>query len=156
MDTLPIFIVHIQVSRGCLGRYEKFVKGYSEIPTTLGEHLRKRRLDLRETQQKASTRFAISVTTYNYWEADRVKPDIAQSPKIIGYLGYDPYPAPTNFEESVRALRRNLGLNRRQFAKQLGVDVKSVLNWEMARTVPFQKKRARLAVLGSGLPHLAV
>ena len=130
--------------------------GYLEAPTTLGEHLRKRRLDLRQTQEQAAKGFGISVTTYNYWEANRVTPDISKSPKIIGYLGYDPSPAPGSFPESVRALRRHLGLDRQQFAKQLGVDAKSVLNWEAARTVPFQRVRERLAALSPDLPYLSV
>lgn len=130
--------------------------GYPDTPTTLGEHLRKRRLDLRQTQEQAAKWFSISVTTYNYWEANRVTPDISKSPKITDFLAYDPHPAPKSFSESVQALRRHLGQDRRQFAKQLGVDVKSVLNWETARTVPFQKVRERLAALGPGLPHLAV
>lgn len=130
--------------------------GYPEAPTTLGEHLRKRRLDLRQTQEQSAKWFGISVTTYNNWEANRVTPGISKSPKITGYLGYDPHPAPKSFSESVRALRRHFGMNRQQFAKQLGVDVKSVLNWEAARTVPFQKIREQLAVLRPALPHLAV
>lgn len=130
--------------------------GYPEAPTTLGEHLRKRRLDLRQTQEQAAKWFAVSVTTYNYWEADRVSLDISKSPKITGYLGYDPHPAPKCFSESVRALRRHLGLDRQQFAKQLGVNAKSVLNWENARTVPLQKLREQLAALMPGLPYLDV
>lgn len=132
------------------------MKGYQEAPTTLGEHFRKRRLDLGQTQEQAAKWFAISVTTYNYWEANRVTPDISKSPKIVGYLGYDPHPVPACFSESVHALRRHLGLNRQQFAKQLGVDAKSVLNWEMARTVPFPKVRMRLAALRPSLTHLAI
>lgn len=73
-----------------------------------------------------------------------------------GYLGYDPHPAPRCFSESVRALRRHLGLDRRQLAKRLGVDAKSVLNWETAQTVPFLKVRERLAAWGPGLLFLAV
>lgn len=156
MATLPIFIAQIQASRRRLGSHEKHVKGYTEAPTTLGEHLRKRRLDLRRTQEQSAKYFAISVTTYNYWEANRVTPDVSRSPQIIGYLGYDPFPAPKGFSESVCALRRHLGLDRQRFAKQLGVDAKSVLNWEKARTVPFKKVRERLAALGPNLPHLAV
>lgn len=156
MSTLPIFIAQIQASRRCLGSHEKQLKGYPEAPITLGEHLRKRRLDLRHTQEQSAKYFAISVTTYNYWEANRVTPSISKSPKITIYLGYDPFPAPKGFSESVRALRRHLGLDRQRFAKLLGVDSKSVLNWETARTVPFQKVRARLAAMRPDLPHLAV
>ena len=45
MATSPILIIQIQSSRSCLGKHAKSVKGYPEVPISLGEHLRKRRLD---------------------------------------------------------------------------------------------------------------
>jgi transcriptional regulator with XRE-family HTH domain len=156
MATLPIFWATIRAPLHCLGPHEKQVKGYPAAPTTLGEHLRKRRLDLRETQAQAAARFGISSTAYNGWEGDRIVPNIAKWPDVVRFLGYDPSPSPNGFAESVRALRRRLGLDRRELARQLGVDVKSVLNWEAARTVPFSKMREKLAALEPGLPSLGV
>ncbi|MDZ4403269.1 hypothetical protein [Prosthecobacter sp.] len=49
------------------------MKSYLEAPETLGEHLRKRRLDLRKTQEQTAARFDICVTAYNDWEADRAR-----------------------------------------------------------------------------------
>lgn len=149
MATLPIFIAHIQSSRCCLGRYEKKVKGYQENPKTLGEHLRKRRLEFDQTQENMAIRFRISLTAYNSWEANRVVPKLAKWPEIVRFIGYDPTPPPTKFSQAVAALRRSLGLDKHQFAKRLQVDVKSVLNWEASRTEPFPKMRKKLAALAS-------
>lgn len=152
MATLPIFIAHIQFSRCCLGPHEKRAKNYPENPRTLGEHLRKRRLNLYQTQEQVSMRFRISVTAYNYWEADRIAPKVNKWPEVVRFLGYDPSPPPTNFREAVKALRRSLGLDKRKFAARLGVDVKSVLNWEAGYSFPLRRTRRMISRIS---PHMA-
>lgn len=92
MATLPIFIAELHIIRHGLGIHEKQVKGYPDIPVTLGHHLRKRRLDLGLTQREVSARFGVSPTPYNYWEANRFKPRVDKWPEIIRFLGYDPRP----------------------------------------------------------------
>lgn len=147
MATLPIFGATIRAPLRCLGPHEKHLKGYPEAPKTLGEHLRKRRLDLRRTQEQTAAHFGISPTAYHGWEADRNTPNIAKWPEVVRFLGYDPSPIPTNFGEAVSAIRQSLGLDKRKFAARLGVDVKSVLNWEAGRTSPFPNMRKRIAAL---------
>ena len=147
MATLPIFWATIRASLHCLGPHEKQVKGYPETPGTLGEHLRKRRLDLRQTQEQVAARFHVSFTSYNGWEADRIAPNFAKWPELIRFLGYDPSPTPLSFGESVTALRRVLGLDKRKLATKLGVDVKSVLNWEAGRTSPLPSMLKRIVAL---------
>lgn len=121
------------------------MKGYPAVPKTLGEHLRKRRLELQQTQQQTAAHFGISVTAYNGWEADRIEPNIAKWPAVIGFLGYDPSPVPSTFGDAVVALRRKLGLDRPRLAARLGISVKSVLNWESGRTTPLLRMRQALA-----------
>ncbi len=147
MATLPIFWATIRAHLRCLGPHERQVKGYPEVPKTLGEHLRKRRLDFRQTQEQTAARFGISPTAYQGWEAGRIIPNIAKWPEVTRFLGYDPSPTPTNFGEAVTALRRVLGLDKRKLATKLGVDVKSVLNWEAGRTSPFPSMRKKIAAL---------
>lgn len=148
MATLPIFVTHIQASRRCLGPHEKRVKGYPDTPKTLGEHLRKRRLDLHQTQEQAALHFGISVTAYIYWEASRIVPKINKWPAIVRFLGFNPSPSPTNFGQAVTAHRRSLGLDKLHFARRIGVDAKSVHHWESGRTKPAKKLHAKLAKLG--------
>jgi len=155
MATLPIFNAHIHAIRSCLGPHEKLVKRYPAIPRNLAEHLRKRRLDLGLTQEEAAQRFGISVAAYNGWEGGRGSPSIGKWPKIFDFLGYDPSPPPCNtFAEAVSALRRRLGLDKHQFAKQVDVDVKSVRNWESGRSVPLRRLREKLLALATDLEAL--
>lgn len=120
------------------------MKGYPAVPGSLGEHLRKRRLDLRQTQEKVAGRFGVTYTSYNGWEADRIAPKISQWPEVIRFLGYDPLPHPKSFAEAVTALRRSLGMDKRKLAARLGVDVKSVTNWEAGKTRPLSNMRKRI------------
>lgn len=39
--------------------------------------------------------------TYSLWENDRNLPMIRMWPKVIGFLGYDPNPAPANDGEEI-------------------------------------------------------
>lgn len=155
MDTLPIFRVLIRAKMSCLGPHGKKLKGYPQVPQSLGEHLRRRRLDLGLSQEKAGARFGISFTAYNGWEGDRISPGIGKWPLICEFLSYDPSPPPCDtFPEAVFALRRRLGLDKHQFAKRVGVDVKSVRNWESSKRVPFRRLRERLAALAPDLGAL--
>ncbi len=156
MDTLPIFRVAIRAPLRCLGLHEKKTKGYPVAPKSLAEHLRRRRLDLGLTQEQAGARFGISFTAYNGWEGSRVSPGIGKWPLIFDFLGYDPSPPRCDtFAAAVSALRRRLGLDKHHFAKRVGVDVKSVRNWESGKTTPFRKVRNVLMQLGPELTALA-
>lgn len=145
----------IRAKMDFLGPHEKKVKGYPQMPQSFGEHLRRRRLDIGVTQEQAGARFGISFTAYNGWEGDRVSPGIGKWPLILDFLGYDPSPPPCDtFAEAVWALRRRLGLDKHQFAKRVGVDVKSVRNWESGKRVPFRRLRERLVALAPDLEAL--
>jgi transcriptional regulator with XRE-family HTH domain len=124
----------------------KQVKGYPDAPKTLGEHLRKRRLDLRETQAQAAARFGISSTAYNGWEADRIAPNISKWPEVVRFLGYDPTPAPTNFDEALTALQRRHGLPREVLAVRLGIERKTLFNWLGGRTTPSSEALRKLGI----------
>lgn len=125
------------------------MKGYPAAPTTLGEHLRKRRLDLRETQEQAAARFGISFTAYNGWEANRIAPNSAKWPEVIRFLGYDPTPPPSDLGEALTILQRLHGLRKDQLAVRLGIERKTLFNWLAGKTVPSPQACER--VLKSGI-----
>jgi transcriptional regulator with XRE-family HTH domain len=99
----------------------------------VGEHLKKKRLDLGLRQKDVAREVGVSQKTYEYWEGGRtVEPDIRHYPAIIRFLGYDPaQPDPTLYiGERLRAVRRARGLSRKKLAKQLGVDESTLWKWE--------------------------
>ena len=91
-------------------------------PQTLGEHVRKRRLELRLTQKQAAKRLGVNPWTVLNWEKDHTEPPIESMPTIIRFLGYDPFPEPKNIPERLLTKRRAMGWSIREAARRLGVD----------------------------------
>jgi transcriptional regulator with XRE-family HTH domain len=57
----------------------------------LGDHLRKRRLDLGLHQHQVAKQLGVNLTTYQLWELHRTRPTPKIRPKVIELLGYDPF-----------------------------------------------------------------
>jgi putative transcriptional regulator len=49
--------------------------------------------------------------------------------------------APENFAETVKAVRRQLGISQEELAHELGVSFSTINRWENAKTVPFKLAR---------------
>lgn len=99
----------------------------------MGEHLKRRRLDLGKTQKEVAREIGVSHKTYEYWEQGRTaEPEIRHYPAIVRFLGYDPAPPdPTvSIGERLRAARRARGLSRKKLAKLIGIDESTLWKWE--------------------------
>jgi transcriptional regulator with XRE-family HTH domain len=129
------------------------VKGYREAPATLGEHLRKRRLDLRQTQKQVAAGFHICPEAYSTWETGRHAPEVHLWPEIISFLGYDPTPPPRDFDQALTMLQMRHGLRRDQLAVRLGIERKTSFNWLAGKTVPSPKAREKVSTLCSRIPY---
>ena len=64
--------------------------GYPEHPKSLGEHLKKRRLDLGLLQREVATWLGVNGWTVGNWENGKTQPARRFTPKIVQFLGYDP------------------------------------------------------------------
>lgn len=62
-------------------------KGYSENPKTVGEHIRKRRMELGLTLKEAGKLLGVTEYSVINWEHERVKPASANIPAIVRFLG---------------------------------------------------------------------
>jgi DNA-binding XRE family transcriptional regulator len=60
------------------------------LPNVAG-WIKVRRLDLKLTKRQLSLKFHVDDTTIYLWEKNRIKPSLAQIPKIIEFLGRDPF-----------------------------------------------------------------
>ena len=110
-------------------------------PTTLDEHLRKRRLELRLSQREAARRLGWSWRTFFNWENGKTKPAVEYIPAIIEFLGYDPYPPATNLSERLALVRRAMGWTIKEAARQLGIDPGTWSGWENVG-IPWRRHRA--------------
>ena len=63
-------------------------------PTTIGGHLRRRRLQLKIYQPEAARLLQVSTVTLSRWECDKVAPTPPYYRPIAAYLGFDPFTKP--------------------------------------------------------------
>ncbi len=116
-------------------------------PKTLGEHIRKRRLGLGLTQKQAADRLGITEVTVLHWEKGQTEPSIVAMPRILSFLGHDPFPEPNNLSERLLAVRRANGWTIKEAARQLGVDEGTWGEWERTGRIPWTRYRILLQVL---------
>jgi transcriptional regulator with XRE-family HTH domain len=104
-------------------------RDYSRIPSTLGEHLKKRRHELGLVQREVAAQMVVAVETLINWEKDWTKPVATQFRPVLDFLAYDPLPAPATLAERVQAKRRQLGVTFEQVARYLGWDPGSLTRY---------------------------
>jgi transcriptional regulator with XRE-family HTH domain len=63
---------------------------YPKTLVTIGDHIRKRRLDLGLKQVHVARALGVSATAVTGWEKNRREPNPSFIPKIIAFLGYTP------------------------------------------------------------------
>jgi transcriptional regulator with XRE-family HTH domain len=129
----------------------------SKQPKTIGERLRRQRFKLGIRQSQAAQRLGVSQLTMSLWEKDRVYPTWAYQPRLVEYLGCDPFtnPAlggpkgnetpfvaisaptgPLTLGQRIMARRMELRKNRTECAQEMGVSVKTLWGWETGRCQP--------------------
>src|SRR5688572_13854691 len=64
----------------------------AKLPQTIGEHLRKKRFELGLRQSQVAGKLRVSERTLGLWECDEAYPRWEYHPRIIEYLGHDPFP----------------------------------------------------------------
>ena len=107
---------------------------YPDNPKTIGDHRRKKRLDLKLLQKDVAKIFNVSEDCITYWETNRSEPQIKYYPRIIKFLGYCPFKVDlSTFEGRVIAYRYLNGLSLKYFGKLMEVDPKTVVGWENGR-----------------------
>jgi len=135
-------------------------------PKTIGQHLRKRRLELGIFQSEAARMLGISTVTLSRWECDKVYPTWPLQPAVVAFLGYNPFTNPAlgspkgNETKGVAFLLPEVPANigqaiirhcvksrktRKQFAKELGLSPKTLWNWVTGRRQPSGLLRKRTA-----------
>jgi transcriptional regulator with XRE-family HTH domain len=97
---------------------------------TVGDHVRKRRLDLGLNQGQVAEQFNATVQTVCNWEKGRSQPEPRHYPAVIRFLGYDPSPEPASLGERIQAARRREGLSQKELARKLRLDPATIWRWE--------------------------
>lgn len=136
----------------CL-RYEKqMVKPFDGRipmnPKTLGEHIRKRRMELGLCQSDIAKLFKVSKDCIYLWESNRNSPQTIFYPRIIEFLGYFPFDLDISTSMgSIKAYRYLNGLSQKRFAKMMNVDPKTVNSWEIGLRILSKINKLQFSLL---------
>jgi transcriptional regulator with XRE-family HTH domain len=140
MDALPISELHATIKRQPYGG--KYVKD----PKTLGEYLRNRRMEMHLLQKDVAVIIGVSEDAITYWENNRSKPQIQFYPKIISFLGFNPFALDiSTLGGRIRQYRYENGLSHKELSKLLNVDASTVGAWEKGESKP--KATTRNAIM---------
>jgi transcriptional regulator with XRE-family HTH domain len=121
-------------------------KAYPIQQKTLGDRLRTRRLDLGLLQREVAKELRCNEATITNWELNRVQPILQFLPRIVEFLGYDPWVG-ADFEtlgQRFKQQRRRLGLSRRKLAALIGIDPSNIAGWETGKHRPNKKSIDRI------------
>jgi transcriptional regulator with XRE-family HTH domain len=113
-------------------------KGYIQYPITIGQHVRKRRLDLGLTQAEVSGIIGVTESTVYNWEHG-VEPELIHMPKIISFLGYIPFEMPQDPIGKLNYLKKLRGLSYERLGKLMRRDPEQLTDWLSGRITPCQK-----------------
>src|ERR1017187_421574 len=135
-------------------------------PTTLGQHLKKKRFMAGMRQKETAVKLGVSARTLSLWECDRIVPAWAYQPRLIAYLGYDPFTSLTpgkpkgnetqcvaflspkasvSIGQKIKEFRLKSRKTRKQLAAEWGVSIKTLWGWETDRCQPSALCRKRIA-----------
>jgi transcriptional regulator with XRE-family HTH domain len=118
---------------------------YLDFMRTWGDHIKVRRLDLKLTKRQLSLKLNVSDITIYLWERNKVRPSLSQIPKIIEFLGRDPFePKNGKLADKLKSYRRSNGLSQKKLAELLGVDQTTLAGWERGEHRPTKKMRDKI------------
>jgi transcriptional regulator with XRE-family HTH domain len=102
-------------------------------------------LDLKLLQEDVASILEISVCSLSNWENNASVPQINYGPKIIAFLGFNPFKVQgEGLGARIRRYRFEHGLNLEQLGDLVGVDGTSVGAWESGESIPLKKTLDRL------------
>lgn len=100
---------------------------YSLFPKTVGEHIRKIRIERELSQREVSKQIGVSEDSVTYWEKGRFVPQVQRYPAIIAFLGYYPFTHETQtIAGKLRQLLNCNGWSHKECAKALAIDIGTI------------------------------
>ncbi len=104
-------------------------KAYPKQLKTLGDHSRKRRLDLGLLQKEVAEQLGVGPASIVNWESNEVHPMVHCLPAILAFLGHNPLPEAGDLIGKLKRLRGTLGLTQEKLGQKLGIDESTIAGW---------------------------
>lgn len=115
-------------------------KNYPQTPKSLGDHLKRCRLDLGLRQEDVAAQIRVTAETICHWELGQHEPPVRLIPAIHTFLGFCPINPAWTLGERLRAAREARGLSRRRVAGLVGLDEGTVARAEQG--IPRMARRS--------------
>lgn len=116
---------------------------------TLAAHLRRSRRERGLKQTEVAALMGVNEHSIVDWEAGK-QPHVHMYPRIITFLGHEPWPEAESLTQRLVAERRRRGLSAKRAAKLLGVDEGTWGRWEAGRPLSTIHRRLIATFLRSG------
>ena len=109
--------------------------GLPANPKTIGEHIRKVRMERGLFQKDVAKIIGVETCTLENWERNRTKPFLELLPSIFGFLGYVPevYKDDLRLQSDILKYRAKYGLGVKAMANLIGVNKSTIFGWETGR-----------------------
>ena len=111
---------------------------------TIGDHLRKVRLDRKLSQEALANQLGIPQVSINFWERNIRYPEMVNVKKIIAFLDYYPFNEGVTLPEKLLKYRRVNGLTQRELAAILDVSDTTVKSWEDGKYTPVKETEQKI------------
>jgi DNA-binding transcriptional regulator YiaG len=112
-------------------------EGYPIELKTIGDHIRKWRLDNSLLQACVARILNVSENSITGWESGKITPNIQQMPAITKMIGYLPIQIDTStLGGEITYYRHIHGLTPEEFGKMVHADPSTVRSWETDENIP--------------------
>ena len=81
-------VIRVQIPKASV--YRRLARAIVDEPKTLGEHLRRKRVDMGITNVQLAQILRVAYQTVEKWEHNRVPVGPKSRAKVVAFLGYDP------------------------------------------------------------------
>ena len=117
--------------------------GYSEFPITVGDHIRKKRMDLGLLQREVAEIIGVTESSVWNWEHG-TEPELQCNPSSIKFPGYIPFDCPDDTVGQLAWYKRSMGMNLDHLGEAMGRDPEQLSDWLSGRHNPFRKNREKM------------
>lgn len=120
-------------------RHEELVKE----PVTLGDHLRRRRLELGLYQKDVAIQIGVTASTIWNWEHGWTV-ELRFIPRVIEFLGYNPIPCPSDLLPRLAWYKQVNGLTLEKLGEEMGRDPEQLADWLSDRHMPCGRNKKEI------------
>ena len=116
---------------------------FAQEPATLGDHLRRRRLELGLYQKDVAAQIGVTVSTIWNWEHGWTV-DFRYIPQILTFHGYNPISCPEDPLDRLAWYKQAKGLNFEELGDQMGRDPEQLADWLSGRHKPCRRDQKEI------------